>query len=344
MRGRAERLRLCILIFNPHLDMNVDHNARLTPRGREAVVRRITADHLPARLVAAEAGVSERTVRKWLARFRCEGSVDLKIALRSHVEARSRRLPRRSPWSSLFVGCASQVSRSRVSAASPRRRSRGSCVTTVSTALRCSILLRPRVATNERPPVNLFTSISKSSPASSGPATASRAIAAMKSGARDGNMSMSQSTMLPRIAFARIMPDEGQHSAIKFLHAALAYFRSLGLEVKSIMTDNGACYLSKLLAQACRAAALSHLFTPPLHSSHQWQGRTLHPDFAARMGLCPFVSALHRARCSFAFFPSPLQLAPTSLGSRPPPANLKTQTDHEQPLEPSHLDIARSAS
>jgi hypothetical protein len=88
MRGRAERLRLCILIFNPHLDMNVHHNARLTPRGREAVVRRISADHLPARLVAAEAGVSERTVRKWLARFRCEGSVGL--------QDRSSR-PRKSP-------------------------------------------------------------------------------------------------------------------------------------------------------------------------------------------------------------------------------------------------------
>jgi transposase InsO family protein len=59
------------------------------------------------------------------------------------------------------------------------------------------------------------------------------------------------------------MPDEAQHSAIKFLHAALAYFRSLGLKVKSIMTDNGACYLSKRLAQACRAAALRHLFTRP---------------------------------------------------------------------------------
>src|SRR5438094_666547 len=56
------------------------------------------------------------------------------------------------------------------------------------------------------------------------------------------------------------------------------------------------------------------------------------------MGLCPFVSALHRARCSFAFFPSSLQLAPTSLRSRPPPTNLKTQLEHEQPLEPSQLE------
>jgi transposase InsO family protein len=66
-----------------------------------------------------------------------------------------------------------------------------------------------------------------------------------------------------RLAFARIMPDEGQHSAIAFLHSALAYFRSLGIVVKSIMTDNGPCYISKLLAQACRRAGLRHLFTRP---------------------------------------------------------------------------------
>jgi len=41
-------------------------------------VRRLTDDHLPAKTVAAEAGVSERTLRKWLARFRAEGSAGLK--------------------------------------------------------------------------------------------------------------------------------------------------------------------------------------------------------------------------------------------------------------------------
>ena len=78
MRGGADRLRLCILIHSPCLHMNVHHNARLTPRGREAVVRRVTDDHLPAKAVAASAGVSERTLRKWLARFRAEGSAGLR--------------------------------------------------------------------------------------------------------------------------------------------------------------------------------------------------------------------------------------------------------------------------
>ena len=41
-------------------------------------MRRITDDHLPAKLVAAEAGVSERTVRKWLTRLRSQGSAGLR--------------------------------------------------------------------------------------------------------------------------------------------------------------------------------------------------------------------------------------------------------------------------
>src|SRR5438046_7739978 len=98
MRGRAERLRLCILIFSPYLDMNVHHNARLTPRGREAVVRRIIDHHLPAKLVAAEAGVSERTVRKWLTRFRSEGIVGLRDR-----SSRPRQSPKQTPPAQVAV-------------------------------------------------------------------------------------------------------------------------------------------------------------------------------------------------------------------------------------------------
>jgi transposase InsO family protein len=66
-----------------------------------------------------------------------------------------------------------------------------------------------------------------------------------------------------RIAFARIMPDEGQHSAVAFLQAALAYFHSLGIKTKSLMSDNGVCYRSKLMARTCHELRLRHLFTRP---------------------------------------------------------------------------------
>ena len=144
-----------------------------------------------------------------------------------------------------------------------------------------------------------------------------------------------------RIAFARIMPDEGQHSAIKFLHAALAYFRSLGLEVKSIMTDNGACYLSKLLAQACRAAALRHLFTRPYTPRTNGKAERF---IQTSLREWAYARSYQHSTVRAAHLPSFLHHYTrylTSLGSRPPPANLKTQLEHEQCLEPSHLDRPR---
>jgi transposase InsO family protein len=66
-----------------------------------------------------------------------------------------------------------------------------------------------------------------------------------------------------RIAFARILPDESKHSALAFLQAVLAYFRSLGIQVQAIMTDNGACYISKLFQCTCRFLRLRQLLTRP---------------------------------------------------------------------------------
>src|ERR671913_2358466 len=52
---------------NPH------QNARTTRLGRAEMIRRILEDGQPVREVARGFGVSERTARKWLARFRAEG-------------------------------------------------------------------------------------------------------------------------------------------------------------------------------------------------------------------------------------------------------------------------------
>ena len=53
--------------------MNSHKNAKLTPRGREEMVRRL--DSMPAAAVAAGFGVSLRTVRKWKSRYR-QGGVE----------------------------------------------------------------------------------------------------------------------------------------------------------------------------------------------------------------------------------------------------------------------------
>ncbi len=66
-----------------------------------------------------------------------------------------------------------------------------------------------------------------------------------------------------RIAFSQILPDERKESATAFLKAALAYYKSLGVTVARVMTDNGSCYRSFHFRDACRDLGLKHLRTKP---------------------------------------------------------------------------------
>ena len=56
--------------------MNMHKNARLTPRGRERIVRQVESGQTPE-AVAKAAGVCPRTVRKWVERYRREGLAGL---------------------------------------------------------------------------------------------------------------------------------------------------------------------------------------------------------------------------------------------------------------------------
>jgi transposase len=57
--------------------MDIHKNARLTPLGRERLVRLVASGHTPK--AAGEAvGVCPRTVRKWVERFQTEGLVGLR--------------------------------------------------------------------------------------------------------------------------------------------------------------------------------------------------------------------------------------------------------------------------
>jgi dTDP-4-dehydrorhamnose reductase len=73
--------------------MNTHKNARTTPHSPLLMVRRTLDQRQPAAKVAADFGVSERTVRKWLARWRAGGVPAIND--RSSAPARQRR-PRAS--------------------------------------------------------------------------------------------------------------------------------------------------------------------------------------------------------------------------------------------------------
>jgi transposase InsO family protein len=66
-----------------------------------------------------------------------------------------------------------------------------------------------------------------------------------------------------RVAFSKIMKTERARCAVAFLKAAVAYYKSLGITVLRIMTDNGSCYRPRAFAKACRRLKLKHIRTKP---------------------------------------------------------------------------------
>ena len=66
-----------------------------------------------------------------------------------------------------------------------------------------------------------------------------------------------------RVAFSKIMKTERGRCAVAFLKAAVAYYKSLGITVLRVMTDNGSCYRSRAFAKACRRLKLKHIRTKP---------------------------------------------------------------------------------
>jgi transposase InsO family protein len=66
-----------------------------------------------------------------------------------------------------------------------------------------------------------------------------------------------------RVGFTDLHSDERQDSAIRFLKHTIDYFRSLGVRVRAVLTDNGSAFRSKAFAAACRRLRIKHRFTRP---------------------------------------------------------------------------------
>lgn len=66
-----------------------------------------------------------------------------------------------------------------------------------------------------------------------------------------------------RVAYVEVLDVETGAAAVGFLRRALRFYRSLGVEVQRVMTDNGTAYRSLVHAAACRALGLRHIRTRP---------------------------------------------------------------------------------
>jgi transposase InsO family protein len=66
-----------------------------------------------------------------------------------------------------------------------------------------------------------------------------------------------------RLAYVEVLNDEKATTAVGFLRRAVAYFANHGIRTQGIMTDNGSCYRAIIHALACKTLGIKHLTTRP---------------------------------------------------------------------------------
>jgi transposase InsO family protein len=246
--------------------MDVHKNARLTPAGREVMVRRAVEGGQTPEALSEAVGVCPRTVRKWVGRFRAEGVAGLyDRSSRPHhlrkptppeVVARIEAL-RRQRWTGAQIASETGVSKATVSRILRRL------------GLNRLKALEPaepvRRYERDRPGELIHIDIKKLGKIGS----VGHRITGRRTGIVNHHLGIGWEFVhvciddASRIAFSRVMRDERKESAVAFLKAAVAYYASLGVKIERVMTDNGSCYRSKAFARACKRLALKHIFTKP---------------------------------------------------------------------------------
>jgi len=253
--------------------MKLHGNARTCPKSRKLLVERIE-DGWSLMEAAAAAGISDRSARRWMKRWREEGEPGLldrssaphRIPHKTPPErvreiVRLRRLRMTAAQIALALGMAlSTVSavlkrvglgkRSRLEPPEPpnryERRRPGELIHVDIKKL--GRILRPghRVTGNRRSQTkNTYTS----------------------DGRRIGDAGWEFVHVAiddhSRLAYAEVLGDEKALTATGFLRRAIEFFASYGVTVERVMTDNGPPYVSRLHAAVCSALGLRHLRTAP---------------------------------------------------------------------------------
>ena len=245
--------------------MDTHKNARLTPKGREEMVRAVVDYGLTKAAAARRYNTTAKTVAKWVNRFYAGGVGGLRD--------RSSR-PLSSPDQTPLATCAAiEALRRQRYIGKQIANEIGVSPATVSRVLRRRGLnslkaLEPaeplRRYEREHPGELIHLDIKKLGKFNQ--------IGHRITGDRRGQ-SNSRGVGWEyvhvciddhsRVAFAKIMSNEKKRSAIAFLKAALAYYAGLGIKVERVMTDNGSCYRSFAFRRACKRLGLRHIRTRP---------------------------------------------------------------------------------
>jgi transposase InsO family protein len=255
--------------------MKLHGNAALSWRGRQRLARRVVVEGWTLAAAAEAAGVSVRCCRKWADRYRLQGEAGL--ADRSSAP---RHVANRTPAERVQVIVALRSLRF---TAAEIAETLEMAVSTVSGILRRlgmgklgRIGLEPaRRYERSRPGELVHIDVKRLGRIEGG--AGKRVRDGLRKHYNPARIDLEGRRRLTvgwefvhiaiddhsRLAYAEVLADEKQETAIGFLRRASAFYARYGITIERLLTDNGPAYVSALHAHACRALGIRHLRTRP---------------------------------------------------------------------------------
>jgi len=244
--------------------MNVHSGARTCPASRDLLVRRVREQGWRVQAAAEALGISRRTATKWLQRFGVGGVSELQDR-----SSRPHRVAGRTPrmWEDVIV-LLRRTGKTGPQIARDLKRPRA----TVARVLRRAGLERlAKLQTPEPPnryqhrrPGDLIHLDVKKLGRISGfhghRVTGDRSRRCRGAGWDYVHVAIDDRS---RIAYAEVLRDETSVTTAAFLRRALAWYRTLGIRVKRILTDNGSGYLGRCFAHEIERLRVVHKRTRP---------------------------------------------------------------------------------
>ena len=243
--------------------MRLHANAKTSPKTRLLLVERVLQQGWDLASAAEAVGLSRRSGAKWLARYRAEGVAGLED--RSSAPHRvANRTPdrvakeidklRRQRLPAFQIARILGLARSMVSAVLKRL------------GLNKLKVLEPKEPANRyeraRPGEMLHLDIKKLGRFREIGKQIKRDGVTRSRGAGWEFMHVCVDDY-SRVAYVEILPDEKAASAVEFLRRAVSWFAELGVRTERVLTDNGACYVSKDFRQRCDELGIRHKRTRP---------------------------------------------------------------------------------
>lgn len=275
--------------------MNVHSRARLTYLRRVELVERVLTDRWSVSAAAEDAGVSDRTVYKWLARYRAQDAPGLRdrssrpgVMPRLTPEDRSRLIVelRRCRLSGPEIAAALRMAPSTVAAVLHRAGLR-----------RLEPLQAPpplRRYEREKPGELVHVDTKKLGRIArvGHRVTGDRRDTRRGAGWEFVHVAIDDAT---RLIYVEVLATERGEAAVAFLSRAIAFYARHGIVVKAVMSDNGSCYVSRPFADACQRFRLRHLrtrpYTPRTNGKAERVIQTLLREWAY---VVPYARSAHR--------------------------------------------------